>query len=76
MRTNVMLDETLLTKAKALTGIKTTSEVIDEALRLLVQVHEQAQARDLRGRLHWEGDFATLREARPILIPSKLAPQE
>ena len=35
MRTNVVLDESLVEKAKALTGIKTTRAVIDEALRLL-----------------------------------------
>ena len=65
MRTNVVLDEALIEKAKALTGIKTTRGVIDEALRLLVQLREQGQARALRGRLHWEGDLAALRESRP-----------
>ena len=64
MRTNVVLDETLVEKAKALTGIKTTRAVIDEALRLLVQLREQGQVSDLRGRLHWEDDLAALREAR------------
>ena len=66
MRTNVVLDETLVEKAKALTGIKTTRAVIDEALRLLVQLREQGQVRDLRGRLHWEGDLAALRESRSV----------
>jgi Arc/MetJ family transcription regulator len=36
MRTNVVLDEALVEKAKALTGIKTTRAVIDEALRVLI----------------------------------------
>ena len=64
MRTNVVLDETLVEQAKALTGIKTTRGVIDEALRLLVRLREQGQVAELRGRLHWEGDLATLREGR------------
>ena len=64
MRTNVVLDESLVEKAKVLTGIKTTRAVIDEALRLLIQLREQGQARDLRGRLRWEGDLAALRESR------------
>jgi Arc/MetJ family transcription regulator len=63
MRTNVVLDESLVEKAKALTGIKTTRAVIDEALRVLTQLREQSQVRDLRGRLHWEGDLAMLRES-------------
>jgi len=62
MRTNVVLDESLVEKAKALTGIKTTRGVIDEALRLLIQLREQSQAHGLRGRLRWEGDLAALRE--------------
>jgi Arc/MetJ family transcription regulator len=64
MRTNVVLDEDLLEQAKALTGIKTTRAVIDEALRVLVQLRGQSAARELRGRLHWDGDLGALREAR------------
>ena len=64
MRTNVVLDETLVEKAKALTGIKTTRALIDEALRLLVQLREQGEVRDLRGQLRWEGDLAALRQSR------------
>jgi Arc/MetJ family transcription regulator len=64
MRTNVVLNETLVEQAKVLTGIKTTRGVIDEALRLLIQLREQSQVGELRGRLRWEGDLAALREGR------------
>jgi Arc/MetJ family transcription regulator len=64
MRTNVVLDEALVEKAKALTGIKTTRAVIDEALRSLIKLREQSQVRDLRGQIPWEGDLVILREAR------------
>ena len=64
MRTNVVLDESLVEKAKVLTGIKTTRAVIDEALRLLIRLHGQNQVRDLRGQIPWEGDLTLLREAR------------
>jgi Arc/MetJ family transcription regulator len=64
MRTNVVLDESLVEKAKVLTGIKTTRAVIDEALRLLIRMHGQNQVRDLRGQIPWEGDLTLLREAR------------
>jgi hypothetical protein len=63
MRTNVVLDDTVVERAKALTGIKTTDGVIDEALRLLIQLHEQSEVRELRGRLRWEGDLAAMRES-------------
>jgi Arc/MetJ family transcription regulator len=64
MRTNVVLDRELVSRAKELTGIKTTRGVILEALSLLVQLREQAEVRALRGQLRWEGDLAALRESR------------
>jgi len=64
MRTNVVLDESLVEQAKQLTGLKTTRAVIDEALRTLVLLRQQAEIRSMRGRLHWEGDLAALRETR------------
>jgi|YNPNPStandDraft_1061719.scaffolds.fasta_scaffold48056_3 Arc/MetJ family transcription regulator len=64
MRTNVVLDDTLVEQAKALTGIKTTRGVIDEALRVLIRLRQQGQVAELRGRLRWEGDLAALREGR------------
>ena len=64
MRTNVVLNETLVEQAKILTGIKTTRGVIDEALRLLIQLRAQSQVAELRGRLRWEGDLSALREGR------------
>lgn len=64
MRTNVVLDQGLIDQAKRLTGIRTTRAVIDEALRTLIQLREQAEIRSLRGQLHWEGDLMMLRESR------------
>jgi len=55
----------MIEQAKLLTGIKTTRGVIDEALRLLIRLRQQAQVAELRGRLYWEGDLAELREGRP-----------
>jgi len=66
MRTNVVLDEGLVEQAKRLTGIKTTRALIDEALRMLIQLREQGEVRSLRGRLPWEGDLAALRESRTV----------
>ena len=69
MRTNVVLDESLVDQAKQLTGLKTTRAVIDEALRTLVQLRQQEGIRGLRGRLHWKGDLAALRETRSRYVP-------
>jgi Arc/MetJ family transcription regulator len=64
MRTNIVLDEELVEQAKSLTGIKTTRALVDQALRVLIQLRQQEQVRDLRGGLNWEGDLAALREGR------------
>ena len=64
MRTNIVLDDDLIKRARQLTGIKTKRAIIHEALRTLIQLREQAQLRELRGKLHWEGDLNALREGR------------
>lgn len=64
MRTNIVLDDALIERARMLTGIKTKRDVIHEALRTLIQLREQAQVRELRGRLKWKGDLESMREAR------------
>jgi Arc/MetJ family transcription regulator len=64
VRTNVVLDDNLIERARRLTGIRTKREVIHEALRTLVLLREQAGVRRLRGKLHWEGNLAGLRESR------------
>jgi Arc/MetJ family transcription regulator len=57
MRTNIMLDDELVKRAQKLTGIKTKRELIHEALRTLILLKEQAEVRNMRGKLKWEGDL-------------------
>lgn len=64
MRTNIVLDDKLIARAKKLTGIKTKREVVHEALRLLILLNEQAEIRVLRGKLTWDGDLANQRQSR------------
>jgi Arc/MetJ family transcription regulator len=64
MRTNIVIDDELIAAALASTGLKTKKAVIEEALRTLVRLRAQEQARSLRGKLQWEGDLGVLREGR------------
>ena len=64
MRTNIVLDDKLVERAQKLTGIKTKREVVHEALRTLILLSEQAQIRNLRGKLKWEGDLNEQRKSR------------
>lgn len=66
MRTNIVLDDKLIERAKKLTGIKTKREVVQEALRTLILVREQSEIRKLRGKLHWEGNLDEQRQARLV----------
>lgn len=66
MRTNIVLDDELVERAQKLTGIKTKREVVNEALRTLIQLNEQAEIRSLRGKLKWEGDLKEQRLSRVL----------
>ena len=64
MRTNIVLDDKLIERAQKLTGIKTKREVVHEALRTLILLREQAEVRNLRGKLKWQGDLHEQRLSR------------
>ncbi len=64
MRTTIVLDDKLVDRAQKLTGIKTKRELVNEALRTHIRLHEQAEIRSLRGKLNWEGNLSELRQAR------------
>lgn len=61
MRTNIVVDDDLMAEAIKLTNIKTKKGVVDQALKLLVQVKRQEKIRQLRGKLKWEGDLSEMR---------------
>ena len=66
-RTNVVVDEDLVARAKELTGIGTTRRLIDHALRELVRLRRQRGIARLRGKVRWEGDLDEMRSSR--LVP-------
>ena len=63
-RTNIVLDETLVGKAKRATGLKTIREVVHYALREVIRHHRQKDILKLKGRVHWEGDLSQMRQVR------------
>lgn len=64
MRTNIVIDDDLMTKAMESTGLATKKAVIEEALRLLIRLKSQERVRQLRGKLQWEGDLNEMRQDR------------
>ena len=61
VRTNIVIDDRLMNKAKKVSGYKTKKETIEEALKLLVAQREQSEIRNVRGKLNWEGDLEEMR---------------
>lgn len=63
MRTNIVLDNTLVKRAMKLTGNKTKRGVVNEALKELIRIRGQAAIRELRGKIQWEGNLDEMRGA-------------
>lgn len=61
MRTNVILNDELIEKAIKLGSFKTKKAAIEAGLKLLIQIKSQEKLRELRGKLHWEGDLEKMR---------------
>ena len=61
MRTNVVLDDELMSRALRSSGCRTKRSAIESGLRLLVQVNSQKKLRSLKGKIMWEGDLEGMR---------------
>ena len=61
MRTNIVLDDTLINTALRLSGYKTKKKAIEEGLKLLIQLNDQKKFKDFRGKLEWSGDLTKMR---------------
>jgi Arc/MetJ family transcription regulator len=61
MRTNIVIDDELMSEALKATGLSTKREAVELGLRTLVKLGEQEAIRQFRGRLAWEGDLDAMR---------------
>ena len=61
MRTNIVIDDELMAEALELSNLTTKKDVVDQALKMLVQVKRQQAIRACRGKLKWDGDLAEMR---------------
>lgn len=64
MRTNIVIDNSLMRQAMKASGLSTKKAVVEEGLRLLIKVKGQEGIRRLRGKVEWEGDLSAMREGR------------
>jgi len=64
MRTNIEIDDKLMKDALRATGAKTKREAVELGLKTLVQLRAQEKARELKGKITWEGDLNAMRTDR------------
>ena len=64
MRTNIDLDDELLSKALRSSGLRTKRAVVQAALQLFVDIQAQTGVRKLRGKVRWDGDLNESRMGR------------
>ena len=57
MRTNLVINDALMSEAMKLSRLKTKKETVEAGLRLLVQLQKQGDLSKLRGHLRWNGDL-------------------
>jgi len=63
-RTVIDIQDDLLKKAQKLTGISKKVEIVNYALKRLLEQKEIEQFLELRGRVKWEGDLEDMRKDR------------
>ncbi len=61
MRTNMVIDDKLMRDTLRATGLKSKREAVEEGLRTLLRLKQQAEIRKLRGKLNWRGDLDAVR---------------
>ena len=64
MRTNIDIDDDLMRKAMRASGATTKRAVVEQGLRMLIDVRGQRAIRYLRGKVQWTGDLNASRLGR------------
>ena len=65
-RTNIVIDERLIKAGLKATGLRTRKALVDYALRDLLRRESQKRILELKGKIPWEGDLASMRRGRGI----------
>jgi Arc/MetJ family transcription regulator len=65
MRTNIEIDDELLSQAMKAAGLSTKRATVEAGLRLLVRIRGQTEAFAELSGLGWEGDLDEMRCDRP-----------
>lgn len=61
MRTNIEIDDTLMSDVLAMTGVRTKKEAVELGLKTLIRLKKQERIKQFKGKLRWEGDLEEMR---------------
>ena len=64
MRTNINLDDSLVTEAMKISGMNTKSAVLDLVLKEYLRKNNIKKILKYRGKKIWEGDINEMRKAK------------
>ncbi len=64
MRTNIVIDDKLMSDALKATGLETKREAVELGLRTLIKLKKQENIKAFRGRLKWEGNLDDMRQSK------------
>ncbi len=64
MRTNIDIDDKLMTDAQKASGLATKKQTVEEALRLMVKLRRQQEVGAAFGKYPWCGDLKRSRAGR------------
>ena len=61
MRTNIVIDDKLISDAIKATGAKTKREAVELGLKALIALKKQETIKGYRGKLKWRDDLERMR---------------
>ncbi len=61
MRTNIVIDDELMSSVMRLTGVRTKREAVEMGLKTLLRLQQQENIRNYRGKFSWSGDLDAMR---------------
>jgi Arc/MetJ family transcription regulator len=66
MRTNIEIDDALMTAAQKASGQPTKKATVEEALRLMIKLRRQKTVDAAFGKYRWRGDLSRSRKGRGV----------
>lgn len=61
MRTNIDINDALMSNAISVSGFKTKKETVEDALKMYIQIKNQAKILSFKGKIEWDGDLESMR---------------